>query len=252
MTSNYRYGHFVWRELMTTDPSASIRFYSEVFGWKTETPPGPDGMEYTFAKVGDTGVAGIMKPPAPGIPSYWSGAVSVEDVDAVAKRVAAAGGQVLAPPMDVEGMGRYAGFTDPQGAVVNAWRGTRGDDPASTRPALGTFCWEQLNTTAPADALAFYGAVFGWTNRAFGGGGDMQVFEAGGAGIASVMQNPPGVPAHWLSYLVVETLPAAYERVQKQGGKVMIEKIDVPGVGAIGVIQDNVGAVIGVFEAPAG
>lgn len=251
MTKAYRHGQFVWRELMTTDVAASVRFYAETFGWKTESTKMPDGSEYTLAMIGEAGVAGIMKHPAPGAPAYWSGAVSVDDVDAAASRVAAAGGKVIVPPMEAGSMGRYAGFMDPQGAVVNAWKGNDGDGPAPERPIAGMFCWEQLNTSAPADALAFYGQVFGWTNKPFGGGGDMSVLEAGAAQVASVMQSPPGVPPHWLSYVVVDQLTSAYDRVRQQGGKVMVERIDVPTVGAIGVIQDNVGAMLGVFEVPA-
>jgi predicted enzyme related to lactoylglutathione lyase len=250
MTKTYRHGHFVWRELMSTDVAASLRFYSEAFGWKGNTMKMPDGTDYTMLQIGEAPVGGLMKNPMPGVPAFWGGAVSVDDVDAAAGRVTAAGGKVIVPPMDAGGMGRYAGFQDRQGAMVNAWKGADGDGPAPERPGLGMFCWEQLNTTEPADALEFYGKVFGWTNKPFGGGGDMKVFEAGGAGIASVMQNPPGVPPHWLSYVVVDKLASAYERVLKQGGKVIVERIDVPTVGTIGVIQDNVGAVIGVFEAP--
>jgi predicted enzyme related to lactoylglutathione lyase len=250
MTKTYRSGQFVWRELMTTDVAASVRFYTEVFGWKADTMKMPDGMDYTIVKAGDTGVGGIMKHPMPGVPAYWSSSVSTEDVDAIAKQVAAAGGKVIVPPMDAGGMGRYAGFQDPQGAIINAWRGNDGDMPPPERPGVGMFCWEQLNTTSPGEAVEFYNKVFGWTNKPFGAGGDMKVFEAGPASVASVMANPPGVPAHWLAYVVVDKLTSAYDRVRQQGGKVMVERIDVPTVGTIGVIQDNVGAVIGVFEAP--
>jgi hypothetical protein len=251
MTKTYRHGQFVWRELMSTDVNASLRFYSETFGWKVESMKMPDGTEYNLVKSGDTGVGGIMKHPMPNIPAFWGGSISVDDVDETARRVTAAGGKVVVPPMDAGGMGRYAGFMDPQGAVVNAWKGNDGDQPVPAQPGVGMFCWEQLNTTAPAAALEFYGKVFGWTNKPFGGGGEMRVFEAGTAGVGSVMQNPPGVPAHWLSYVVVDKLTSSYDRVKQQGGKVMVERIEVPTVGLIGVIQDNVGAVIGVFEAPA-
>jgi uncharacterized protein len=250
MTTNYRTGQFVWRELMTTDVAASLRFYSEAFGWKTDTMQMPDGTDYTVVKAGETGVGGIMKLPMPGVPAFWGSAVSVEDVDAVAGRVTAAGGKVIVPPMDAGGMGRYAGLQDPQGAILNAWKGNDGDSPAPERPDVGMFCWEQLNTTSPADALEFYSKVFGWANEPFGGGGDMKVFKASGTSVASVMQSPPGAPAHWLTYVVVDKLTSAYERVKQQGGNVMVARIDVPNVGAIGVIQDNVGAMIGVFEAP--
>jgi predicted enzyme related to lactoylglutathione lyase len=251
MTKTYRHGQFVWRELMSTDVNASLRFYAETFGWKTESMTMPDGNEYNLVKSGETGVGGIMKHPMPNIPAFWSGSISVDDVDAVARRVTAAGGKVVVPPMDAGGMGRYAGFVDPQGAVVNAWKGNDSDGAVPAQLGAGMFCWEQLNTTAPAAALEFYSKVFGWTNKPFGGGGEMKVFEAGTAQVASVMQNPPGVPAHWLSYVVVDKLTSAYDRVKKQGGKVMVERIDVPTVGTIGVIQDNVGAMIGVFEPPA-
>jgi predicted enzyme related to lactoylglutathione lyase len=251
MTKAYRHGQFVWRELMTTDVDASVRFYTETFGWTGKAMKMPDGTDYVFMGLGETGAGGIMKLPMPGVPAYWSGSISVEDVEAVAGRVTAAGGKVIVPPMDAGGMGRYAGFMDPQGAVINAWRGNDGDGPAPERPLPGMFCWEQLNTTAPAEALEFYSQVFGWTNKPFGGGGDMKVLEAGAAQVASVMAAQPGVPAHWLSYVIVDKLTSAYDRVRQQGGKVLVERIDIPTVGVIGVIQDNVGAVIGVFEAPA-
>jgi uncharacterized protein len=251
MTKTYRHGQFVWRELMTTDVDASVRFYTETFGWTGKAMKMPDGTDYWFMTLGEVGAGGIMKLPMPGVPAYWSGSISVEDVEAVAGRVTAAGGKVIVPPMDAGGMGRYAGFMDPQGAVINAWRGNDGDGPAPERPLPGLFCWEQLNTTAPADALEFYRKVFGWTNKPFGGGGDMKVLEAGAAQVASVMANPPGVPTHWLSYVIVDKLTSAYDRVRQQGGKIMVERIDVPTVGAIGVVQDNVGAMLGVFEAPA-
>jgi uncharacterized protein len=251
MTKSYRNGQFVWRELMTTDVAASVRFYTETFGWKTDTMKMPDGMDYTVVKAGETGVGGIMKLPAPGIPAYWGSSVSVADVDAVAKQVSLAGGKVIVPPMDAGGMGRYAGIQDPQGAIVNLWRSNDGDMPAPERPSVGMFCWEQLNTTSPADALEFYEKVLGWTNKPFSGGGDMKVLEAGPTSVGSVMAAPPGVPAHWLTYVIVDTLLSAYDRARQQGGKVMVERIDVPNVGAIGVIQDNVGAVIGLLEAPA-
>jgi hypothetical protein len=215
----------------------------------------PDGVDYTVMKVGEAQVAGIMKHLMEGVPAFWTGAVSVEDVDAVASRATAAGGKVIMPPIDLGSMGRWAGLVDPQGALVYAWRGNELDPPALGQPGVGMFCWEQLNTAAPAEALEFYGKVFGWTSKPFGGGGDsggdMKVFEAGTTSVASVMQSLPGVPTHWLSYVVVDKLAATYERVRQQGGQVMIERIDVPTVGSIGVIRDNVGAVLGLLEAPA-
>jgi len=248
MTSEviYRPGAFVWRELMTTDVDASTRFYGEVFGWKAA--PLPDGS-YTVLNAGEVGVGGMMKVPMPGIPAYWTGYVSVADVDAKAPQIVAAGGAVLAGPMDAGEFGRFVACSDPQGGMISAWRSAMGDGPVP-QPGLGHFCWEQLNTPDPAGAFPFYAAIFGWTKKPFPGGGPMEVLCAGTTEVASLMQAPPGAPAHWLSYVVVDELVAAEARVTRGGGKVLVERIDVPGVGAIGVIQDNVGAVIGIFEQP--
>lgn len=249
----YRNGQFVWREIMTKDAAASTRFYTEVLGWKTETAPMPDGQAYTMLKAGEQGVAGLMQVPDPNMPSFWTGYVSVADVEDTAKRATAAGGKILAGPMDAGGFGRFVCIQDPQGAVINGWKGSQGDGPAPTQPAVGEFCWEQLNTTSPADALGFYQKLFGWTNKPFGNGeADMKVFEAGAAQVASVMAAQPGVPAHWLSYVIVDKLASTYGRVKQHGGTVLVERIEVPTVGTIGVIQDNVGAILGVFENPAG
>jgi predicted enzyme related to lactoylglutathione lyase len=46
--------------------------------------------------------------------------VTVDDVDAVAAKVKAGGGNVLVPPTDVPQVGRFCVFADPQGAVISA------------------------------------------------------------------------------------------------------------------------------------
>ncbi|HET6584551.1 MAG TPA: VOC family protein, partial [Nannocystaceae bacterium] len=96
----------------------------------------------------------------------------------------------------------------------------------------------------------FYAGLFGWSDKPFTGGGDMDVWSAGDVQVASRMQAPAGTPSHWLTYVVVDALEAANRRVGKQGGTVLVPKIDIPSVGSISVVQDNVGAVIGLFEAP--
>lgn len=249
----YRHGQFVWRELMTPDTSASLRFYGEVLGWKSDAVKMPDGTEYNMLKAGETPVGGCMKLDMPNVPPHWIMSVSVADVDATAATAKQAGGVVHVAPMDAGGMGRYAVIADPQGAVLSLWRSNGGDGPpraADTRPGVGEFCWEQLNTNDPKAAGSFYAKVLGWSETPFGGGGGMDVFKAGEAQVASRMQTPPGVPAHWLTYVVVDALQAANARVTKNGGKVMVEKIEIPTVGSISVIQDNVGATLGLFEMP--
>ncbi|MBK6917610.1 MAG: VOC family protein [Deltaproteobacteria bacterium] len=247
----HRPGQFVWREILTPNPDDSVRFYGEVLGWKTERAPMADGKTYTMFKLGEQPVGGCFELPAPGVPPHWALYVSTTDVEASVAKATAAGGKVIMGATDIEGFGRFATFSDPQGAVINVWSSPRGDGEraADAQPQTGEFCWEQLNSSDPKAAHAFYGQLFGWTESSSGAG--MEVWSAGNVQVASRMQTPPGVPSHWLTYVVVDALSAANARVEKQGGKVLMPKIDIPTVGSISVIQDNVGAMLGLFEIPA-
>lgn len=123
MEDHNRHGVFSWNELLTSDVAAGKTFYTQLFGWDTETMPSSMG-DYVLFKVGDEQVAGMGQLPAQavemGAPPYWGGYVSVDDVDAIAKKVEELGGRVLVPPMDIPEVGRFATFQDPQGAIISA------------------------------------------------------------------------------------------------------------------------------------
>jgi predicted enzyme related to lactoylglutathione lyase len=116
-----RQGAFSWSELMTTDVESAIKFYSNLFGWKTENMPMGD-MKYTIVKVGEEGLGGIMPIPAQaqGTPPNWGVYVTVDDVDETAKKAEKLGGKILVPPTDIPNVGRFFVLQDPQGAVISA------------------------------------------------------------------------------------------------------------------------------------
>jgi len=121
MQDHGKQGAFSWNELLTKDVEAAKKFYSEVLGWTTEDMPMGDMGTYVIFKVGDEQVGGMMQMPPQieqmGAPPYWGPYISVDDVDAIVAKVEALGGKVLAPPMEAEGVGRFATVQDPQGAV---------------------------------------------------------------------------------------------------------------------------------------
>ncbi len=120
------HGAFSWNELMTTDPAAAKAFYAALFGWEyDEMPmdaPGMEGQAYSVVKVKGTEMAGIMgiPPQAAGIPPNWGAYVTVDDVDATAKKVLELGGTILVPATDIPKVGRFLVLRDPQGAVLMA------------------------------------------------------------------------------------------------------------------------------------
>jgi uncharacterized protein YndB with AHSA1/START domain/predicted enzyme related to lactoylglutathione lyase len=113
-------GRFSWNELLSADVDGAVKFYTALFGW--EAAPMPGGMPYTIFKKNGTEVAGLMKPPMPGVPPQWLPYVTVESADAEAVRIAELGGAVVAPPFDIPGVGRIAVARDPQGAMFGIFQ----------------------------------------------------------------------------------------------------------------------------------
>src|SRR5258708_2522436 len=100
-TSN---GQFVWHDLLSKDPKASIAFYSEVIGWKTQ-PFAESGGHYTMW-IGSQGpLGGVMQLPEEaakmGAPPHWTGNVQVADVDATALLTKKLGGKILKEAADI-------------------------------------------------------------------------------------------------------------------------------------------------------
>jgi hypothetical protein len=115
------YGDFSWSELLTRDFEGSRKFYADLLGWEMKSNPMGEG-DYMVIKAGGQGVGGIMTMPkqVPAeVPSHWSLYVTVDDVDARAKKAAELGAQVIVPPTDIPNVGRFCTIQDPQGAVLN-------------------------------------------------------------------------------------------------------------------------------------
>jgi predicted enzyme related to lactoylglutathione lyase len=110
-------GKFIWYDVMTSDTKAAAQFYSDVIGWKPQEHPMADGGIYTIFSTGPAMVAGLMAIPEPmrtqGARPCWSGYVAVDDVDADATRVKAAGGAIQREPDDIPNVGRFAIVSDP-------------------------------------------------------------------------------------------------------------------------------------------
>ena len=79
----------------------------------------------------------------------------VEDADAILAAVPGAGGQVIAPAMDIMSQGRMAMIADPSGAVVGLWQ-PMDHQGAELFNAPGSLTWNELQTRDLEPAMAFY------------------------------------------------------------------------------------------------
>jgi predicted enzyme related to lactoylglutathione lyase len=240
---------FVWYDVMTTDTTAAETFYRNVIGWDTKDS-GMTDRSYTLLSVGPTMVGGLMPIPedarAMGVRPAWMGYVGVDDVDAYAARVKAAGGAVHRAPEDIPGIGRFAVVADPHGAGFILFKGMTGEEPAPPGTP-GHIGWHELHAGNGESAFAFYSGLFGWTKAEamdMGPMGIYQIFATGGAPIGGMMTKTPDTPApFWLYYFNVEAIDAAIARVTAAGGRIALDPHQVPGGSWIAQCIDPQGAM---------
>jgi predicted enzyme related to lactoylglutathione lyase len=253
--TSYAPGTPSWVDLGSPDLDAAVDFYAGLFGW--EVPASENAEQtggYRRATKDGADVAGMMPLMQEGQPTVWSSYVAVEDADATAAAVKAAGGSVMAEPMDVMDLGRMAIFVDPTGAVFGVWQA--GTFPGAGRVnEPGALAWNELATRDVEAAKAFYGAVFGWgfEDNDMGEMGTYTEWKLGEDSIGGMMdvsgRLPDEVPAHWLVYFAVENTDAALETVKSSGGGVSFGPIDIP-AGRFAIVTDPHGAAFAVIQMP--
>lgn len=248
------HGTPIWYELMTADPEKARPFYEKVVGW-TAVPFSNDTLAetggYTVLNAPDgQGVAGLMKVPEPGPRPGWYGYIGVDDVDAAAAKLAAAGGAIHMPPTTLEGVGRMAMVTDPQGVSFYLMRGASPEaSTAFKRMAMGHGEWNELQTSDDQAALAFYGEQFGWKKDGampMGEMGDYSFLSHDGGVIGAVMKAPPGETPGWNYFFRVGDIDEAKQRIEDAGGSVRQGPVEVPGGDFVIYASDPEGTRFGV------
>ena len=114
-------------EMPYEDKQRMAGFYAEAFGWQPRML-GPDMGDYVVVETTQTGANG--RPSEPGAinggffrKSEQAGqqplvVIAVADIQQSLKKVAAAGGKVLAEPHMIPGIGLYAALLDTEGNRV--------------------------------------------------------------------------------------------------------------------------------------
>jgi predicted enzyme related to lactoylglutathione lyase len=228
--------HFIWYELLTSDPDAAAAFYGAVLGW-TATDSVQAGMDYRILSMDGVPVGGLMALPSgaakSGMRPGWLGYVSVADVDESVANIIAAGGAEHMPTVSLPGIGRMAMVADPQGALLYVMAPTGTGAATSFAPGKpGHGGWHELHAKDWASALAFYGAQFGWGKvhaMDMGPMGTYLQFNFGsGAMIGGMMNDSKAPRPYWLYYFNVGDINAASKRVTANGGEAMMEPHQVP------------------------
>ncbi|RXS85459.1 VOC family protein [Streptomyces sp. TM32] len=253
VTAPYQPGTPCWVDLAAPDQQAAIDFYSQVFGWAGEIGPAETGG-YAVCRLNDKPVAGIMAAvpmggqPAP--PTVWTTYLAATDADATAQAVTKAGGTVLMPVMDVMTLGRMAIVADPTGAVCGLWQPV--DFPgAGIVNEPGALIWNELNTTDPSAAGAFYQVALGIENAPMEGAEHYYALTVDGRPVGGMQpmseQMPADTPSHWLPYFSVTDTDATVKKVTAAGGAALQQPFDMI-AGRMAVVTDPQGATFAVIN----
>jgi len=117
----------------------------------------------------------------------------------------------------------------------------------------GTPSWVELSGTPDVDAAeAFYRELLGWeipeqpNSAELGGYRRAQLGGRDVAGVSPKMQDDQ--PCVWATYVSVEDAEATLAKVRDAGGTVIVESMDVMGMGTMAVFADPTGAVCGIWQ----
>ena len=111
-------GHFVWNELPSKNPEASVKFYTQIGGF-TESKMDMGGMgTYHLLESDGQSRAGIMAQQMPEAPHAWLPYVQVASADQTVEKARKLGATIAVPATDIPNVGRFAIFVDTQGTAT--------------------------------------------------------------------------------------------------------------------------------------
>lgn len=154
------------------------------------------------------------------------------------------------------------------GSVRERWRATRVTSTGRTwtvraqeryRPAMGRVVHFEIHADDVERAVRFYRDVFEWKIETWGG--DYWLITTGNApepGINGGLMKrrgprpPEGQPVNAFPCTVeVNDLEASAKKVEASGGKVVVPKMPIPGVGWLTYAHDTEGNVFGMMQSDA-
>jgi uncharacterized protein len=233
-------------EIIAPESDTLAKFYSELFGWHTETFPDPPyTIIDTHAGRGING--GIGSDPQGGTRVTFY--VAVDDMQKTLDQATKLGGSVVMPITELP-MVKLAMFTDPQGNVV----GIVFNDPTQEGGAVSSgsnppISWFEV-LGSDAKALAdFYSKLFGWTVDFGDGSGPMEYgqVDAREAGIGGGIGTMPDAPYKTTVYAEVDDLQKYLDVAESLGAKTVMPPQSM-GTVSVALFSDPGGNVLGLYK----
>lgn len=259
MRTGFAEGELCWTDLQTSDVEAAKAFYAEVFGWRYEDLPTPDGRSYAKAFLGDALVT-VLAPQNPqqeaaGEPGRWNVYFAVEDAGDLAAELAHSPGHLEFGPEAIGDTGVMVFFAPPGGGTTGAWQaGSHFGAGRSQEP--GTLAWAELLTLEPQAAVGFFQQLFGHevTEYPQDDGGTYTTLMVNGAEVAGIAPAPEedgdgeAGSRGWQVYFGVSSVKEAVLSAVSAGAEVLVEPEFDDDAGTIATLKDPQGGVFSVLE----
>ena len=234
-----------WFEVNGPEPEQAAKFYSELFGWHTETVEGGYILIDTHAGSGINGGIGQAHEGQPPQQVFY---VENPDIQALLEKAESLGSKTVVPVTEIPDMVTFAHFADPFGNLVGLVKGdgstkvSDGDNPAVD--------WFELSCTEPERAWDFYRTLFGWKITG-GPAQEGQGFvhgqvDAGGGIQGGIGSSADGQP-HVTLYVSVDDLQKYLERAESLGGKAIMQPMQVDESTSIAIFLDPQGTTFGMY-----
>lgn len=253
MNQPFRAGEAVWVELCSADPEAAESFYSALLGWEVRHERLGSSV-YRMCSFEGRDVAGISDAKAlhGGRPRGWLTYFAVDNIEQAARQAVEHGGELVMAPRHLPAAGSGATVVDPFGAAFGLYEGRlRAGVEALNTP--GALCWNELDTGEPAQSIAYYRALFGFTTETQDSvtAQPYTVLKLDEVAVAGVLQLdnlwPNLVPSTWISYFNVTSLDAAVTRVVDLGGTPSVGPFATPH-GKLHLVRDPEGHTLCLVE----
>src|SRR3954466_12438574 len=114
----------------------------------------------------------------------------------------------------------------------------------------GKICYLEIPAKTAEESAKFYSSIFGWETRKRGDGA--LAFDDGAGVSGTWVKESDRTPDELTrTYIMVDDISDALERIQAEGGRVLKPRTDIgSGMGAFAFFADPVGNEFGLYEEP--
>jgi hypothetical protein len=163
----------------------------------------------------------------------------------------AAGGSVVAGPLDLPNVGRGAVVLDPDGAPLGLLRSNAGDPVDVAAPALHRFMWTEHLSRDPQASAAFYASLVGFEVRKEEFAGRPYWVLVRGRERAGLLRNPITVDRPiWLPFVRVADPGASAAAAGRLGGRILLAPRSDVRNGQMALVADPSGAMLALQKWP--